>query len=61
MMHHSLYDNLYPSRIIIGTDEDTLPQAQLFAFLLKECTIKKDVEVLFMGTTEAEAVKLWVF
>lgn len=57
----ALYDNLYPSRIIIGTDEDTLPQAQLFAFLLKECTIKKDVEVLFMGTTEAEAVKLWVF
>lgn len=55
----ALYDNLYPSRIIIGTDEDTLPQAQLFAFLLKECAIKKDVEVLFMGTTEAEAVKLF--
>lgn len=54
----ALYDNLYPSRIIVGhNDEDE--RAQVFANLLKEAAEKKDVEVLLMGTTEAEAVKLF--
>ncbi len=58
----ALYDNLYPSRIIIGTDlqdEKLVDAAKTFAELLKQGAIKKDVETLFMGFTEAEAVKLF--
>ena len=65
----ALYDNLYPSRIIVGYDEpechserseESLSQAaHTFASIIKEGAIKQDVPVLFMGTTEAEAVKLF--
>lgn len=55
----ALYDNLYPSRIIVGADESTKEAAEKFAELLKEGAEKKDVEVLTMGFTEAEAVKLF--
>lgn len=55
----ALYDNLYPSRIIVGTDDSTREAAEKFAELLKEGAEKKDVEVLTMGFTEAEAVKLF--
>lgn len=58
----ALYDNLYPSRIIVGTDkndEEVNKAAETFAELLKEGAEKKDVEVLTMGFTEAEAVKLF--
>ena len=58
----ALYDNLYPSRIVIGIDEDTgdlRQKAELFSNLLRESALKEDVEVLFMGSTEAEAVKLF--
>ena len=55
----ALYDNLYPSRIIVGCDEETKEKAHIFAGLLKSSALKKDVEVLLMGLTEAEAVKLF--
>ena len=56
----ALYDNLYPSRIIVGYDrESLLPAAETFASLLKEAALIPDVPVLLMGTTEAEAVKLF--
>ena len=57
---HALYDNLYPSRIIVGAGEPGLQKkAERFAGLLKDAALKKDVPVLFMGATEAEAVKLF--
>ena len=56
----ALYDNLYPSRIIVGFDEPALEQAaHTFAELIKEGALKEEVPVLFMGSTEAEAVKLF--
>lgn len=58
----ALYDNLYPSRIIVGTDfrdEHLTAAAHVFADLLKEGALKENVDTLFMGFTEAEAVKLF--
>ena len=55
----ALYDNLYPSRIIVSCDEKTRGAAEAFAGLLVEGAEKKDVPVLYMGFTEAEAVKLF--
>ncbi|MCR5571305.1 MAG: nucleotide sugar dehydrogenase [Bacteroidales bacterium] len=56
----ALYDNLYPSRIIVGFDDPSLEDAaHTFAALIREGALKEDVPVLFMGATEAEAVKLF--
>ena len=53
---HALYDNLYPSRIIVGSYTD---KGKKFASLLKECSLKKDIPIKYMSSTEAEAVKLF--
>ena len=55
----ALYDNLYPSRIIVGCDEASREKALAFAGMLKNCCLKPDTETLLMGFTEAEAVKLF--
>ena len=56
----ALYDNLYPGRIVVGSNEAARDAARIFADIMKRCTLKEDVPVLLTGDAEAEAIKLFV-